>query len=104
MGNIYACATILRAQTIIHYENKPMKSDLDPTIKSVPLIGRLIKNSILRDQLVYEPFGGSGSTLIAAVQLDWTCYCMELDPRYVDVILKLWESLTEENAIQVNLE
>ncbi|PKM68936.1 MAG: hypothetical protein CVU94_04965 [Firmicutes bacterium HGW-Firmicutes-19] len=42
-------------------------------------------------ELLYEPFGGSGSTLIAADQLDRVCYCMELDPKYVDVIVKRWE-------------
>jgi len=66
------------------------------------LIGRLIKNSILRDQLVYEPFGGSGSTLNAADQLDRTCYCMELGPRYVDVIIERWEILTDSKSIQLN--
>jgi len=93
-----------QTQTTILYENKPVKSDLHPTMKPVALIGRLIKNSSLRDQLVYEPFGGSGSTLIAADQLDRTCYCMELDPRYVDVIIERWEALKDEKAIQVNLE
>jgi len=93
-----------QTQTTILYENKPVKSDLHPTMKPIALIGRLIKNSSLRDQLVYEPFGGSGSTLIAADQLDRICYCMELDPRYVDVIIERWEDLTEEKAIHVNLE
>ncbi len=73
-------------------------------MKPVLLIGRLIKNSSLRDQLVYEPFGGSGSTLIAADHLDRTCYCMELDPRYVDVIIERWETLTEEKVMKLNVE
>jgi len=90
-----------QTQTTILYENKPSKNDLHPTMKPVPLIGRLIKNSSLRDQLVYEPFGGSGSTLIAADQLDRTCYCMELDPRYVDVIIQRWEEFAKESAIKI---
>ena len=92
-----------QTQTTILYENKPVKSDLHPTMKPVALIGRLIKNSSLRDQLVYEPFGGSGSTLIAADQLDRTCYCMELDPRYVDVIIERWEVLTGSKSEHLNI-
>jgi DNA modification methylase len=91
-----------QTQTTILYENKPLRSDIHPTMKPVPLIGRLIKNSSLRDQLVYEPFAGSGSTLIAADQLDRTCYCMELDPRYVDVIIERWETLTDSKSVQLN--
>ncbi len=78
-------------QTTILYENKPSRSEIHPTMKPVPLVGRLIKNSSKARQLLYEPFGGSGSTLIAADQLDRVCYCMELDPKYVDVIIKRWE-------------
>jgi site-specific DNA-methyltransferase (adenine-specific) len=47
---------------------------------------------------VIEPFGGSGTTLIACEQLDRTCYMMELDPKYCDVIIKRWETLTGEKA------
>jgi DNA modification methylase len=88
-------------QSTVIYENKPLKSDLHPTMKPIPLIGKLIKNSSLRGQLVYEPFAGSGSTLIAADQLNRTCYCMELDPRYVDVIVTRWEELTHKIAIKI---
>ena len=88
-------------QTTVIYENKPVKSDLHPTMKPVPLIGKLIKNSSIQGQLVYEPFGGSGSTLIAADQLNRTCFCMELDPRYVDVIVQRWEELTHKIAIMI---
>ncbi|MEI7667959.1 MAG: DNA methyltransferase, partial [Erysipelotrichaceae bacterium] len=80
---------------------KPLKSDLHPTMKPIPLIGKLIKNSSLRGQLVYEPFAGSGSTLIAADQLNRTCYAMELDPRYVDVIVTRWEELTKQTAVLI---
>ncbi len=83
------------------YENKPLKSDLHPTMKPIPLIGKLIKNSSIKGQLIYEPFAGSGSTLIAADQLERTCYAMELDPRYVDVIVQRWEELTRNSAIKI---
>lgn len=48
---------------------------------------------------IFDPFGGSGSTLIACEQLDRTCYMMELDPKYCDVIIKRWETLTGEKAV-----
>ena len=47
-------------------------------------------------------FGGSGSTLVACEQLDRTCYMMELDPKYCDVIIKRWETLTGEKAVLIN--
>jgi DNA modification methylase len=77
--------------TTFIYNNKPLRSDIHPTMKPVSLIGKLSKNSSKARELLYEPFGGSGSTLIAAEQLDRVCYCMELDPKYVDVIIKRWE-------------
>lgn len=69
-------------------ENKPPKNDLHPTIKLINLIGTLIKNSSKKGELVAEPFGGSGSTLIAANQLGRRCYAIELERNYVDVIIK----------------
>lgn len=60
-------------------------------MKPVSLVGKLIKNSSKARDLLYEPIGGSGSTLISADQLNRVCYCMELDPKYVDVIVKRWE-------------
>jgi DNA modification methylase len=53
-------------------------------------------------ETVFDPFGGSGSTLIACEQLDRTCYMMELDPKYCDVIIKRWETLTDEKAQKIN--
>ena len=50
--------------------------------------------------LVYEPFSGSGTTLIAAEQLGQPCYAMELEPRYVDVAVRRWENLTGERAVK----
>ena len=52
--------------------------------------------------LIVDLFGGSGSTLIACEQLDRTCYMMELDPKYCDVIIKRWETLTGEKAVLIN--
>ena len=51
---------------------------------------------------ILDLFGGSGSTLIACEQLDRICYMMELDPKYCDVIIKRWETLTGEKAVLIN--
>jgi len=69
-------------------ENKPARCDLHPTMKPINLIGKLIKNSSRKGELVMDPFGGSGSTLIASNQLGRKCYLMELSRIYVDVIVK----------------
>ena len=72
-----------------------------PTQKPVALCARALKNH--RDvENVVDLFGGSGSTLIACEQLDRTCYMMELDPKYCDVIIKRWETLTGEKAVLIN--
>ena len=55
-----------------------------------------------KDDIVIEPFCGSGTTLIACEQLDRVCYGMELDPKYCDVIIKRWETLTGEKAVLIN--
>jgi DNA modification methylase len=68
------------------------------TPKPVPMMVRAIKSSCPPDGLVVEPFGGSGSTLAAAEQAGRTCYCMELSPAYVDVIVKRWQSMTGQEV------
>lgn len=68
--------------------DRPMKSKEHPTMKPVKLCARGITNSCKKNDLVLDIFGGSGSTLIACEQTDRTCYMMELDPKYCDVIRK----------------
>lgn len=70
---------------------------LHPTMKPVSLIANAIVN-ISNVEKVLDLFGGSGSTLIACEQLKRRCYMCELDPRYVDVIIKRWENFTGEKA------
>lgn len=70
-----------------------------PTQKPVDLVVRAVKNSSKENDLIIDLFGGSGSTLIAAEQTQRTCYMMELDPKYCDVIIRRWETLTGEKAI-----
>jgi len=69
-----------------------------PTQKPVKLVSIAIRNSSKRGDVVLDLFGGSGSTLIAAEGLSRTCWTMELDPKYVDVIIKRWEKVTGEKA------
>ena len=68
-------------------------------MKPVKLIARLLKNSSAIGGLVYDSFLGSGTTLIAAEQLNRKCYGMEISPAYCDVIVKRWETLTGKKAI-----
>ena len=84
--------------TDIWRENKPTKSDEHPTMKPIALVARALWNSSQRGEIVLDGFGGSGSTLIAAEQTGRKCYAMELDPKYVDVIVERWEKHTGEKA------
>lgn len=79
--------------TILEYD-KPQRNELHPTMKPVDMLCQLIKNSSEENQVILDLFGGSGSTLIACEQMNRTCYTMELDPKYCDVIIKRWEALT----------
>lgn len=84
--------------TTVIDENKPLRSEDHPTMKPIPLLARGIKNSSKPNEIILDPFGGSGSTMIAAEQLNRRCFMMELDGRYVDVIVKRWEELTGNTA------
>lgn len=84
--------------TVIH-ENKPLKNSIHPTMKPVALLSRLIKNSSRRGETVFDPFGGSGSTLIACEQTDRKCYTVELDPKYVDAMVKRYVLVTGKSDI-----
>lgn len=80
------------------YYDKPAKSDAHPTMKPIKLVLHAIRNSSKIDDLVLDTFGGSGSTLMACEQADRTCYTMELDPKYCDVIRKRYaQKIDEEN-------
>ena len=82
--------------------DKPKKCDLHPTMKPVELIANALQNSSKENDLIIDFFGGSGSTLIACEQLNRKCYMMELDPKYVDVIIARWEKYTGQKAIKIN--
>jgi len=72
-----------------------------PTQKPVEICARAIRNSSRKGDLVYDGFGGSGSTLIACEQTNRKCYMMELDEHYCTVILDRWEKLTGEQAVKL---
>ena len=77
---------------------KPAKNDLHPTMKPVELVERCIRNSSKPGQTVLDPFGGSGTTLIAAEKSGRIARLMELDPKYVDVIVRRWQDWTGQPA------
>lgn len=88
-----------RKQSTVLEFDKPTRNAEHPTMKPVDLLVYLIKNSCKQDELILDLFGGSGSTLIAAEQIQRRCYLMELDPKYCDVIVKRWETLTGKKAV-----
>lgn len=77
-----------RKQTTIWNFDRPSKSELHPTTKPIPLIAYPIQNSSLTNCIVLDPFGGSGSTLIACEQTNRICHTVEIDEKYADVIVK----------------
>ena len=81
---------------------RPKKSEEHPTMKPVELVARAITNSSKKGDVVIDLFGGSGTTLIASEQTGRCCRMMELDPKYVDVIVNRWEQLTGEKAELIN--
>lgn len=87
--------------TIWKYD-KPRKCDLHPTMKPVELVANAMKDSTQEGDLAADFFGGSGTTLIAAEQLNRKCYMMELDPHYCDVIIARWEKLTCNKAERIS--
>ncbi len=80
--------------------DKPLKNDLHPTMKPISLMGDLLKYSSIKGQNVLDPFGGSGSTLVACDELGRNAFLNELDETYVDVIVKRYINLkgTNENC------
>lgn len=88
-------------ETDVVREKKPLVNDMHPTMKPIKLLARLIRNSSAENDIVLDQFGGSGSTLIACEQLKRACYTMELDPKYCDVIIKRWETMTGKKALKI---
>lgn len=83
--------------SIVHAE-KPKRSELHPTMKPVELIERMLRHNARPGDIVLDPFGGSGSTLIAADRLGMCARLIELDPKYADVIVGRWEAWSGRKA------
>jgi DNA modification methylase len=75
---------------------------LHPTVKPVALIADAILDCSARGEIVLDPFLGSGTTIIAAERTGRICYGLELDPRYVDTIVRRWQAFTGKNAQHAN--
>ena len=92
-----------RKESTIWEFDRPKRNADHPTMKPVPLIAYPMQNSSMSGTLVLDPFGGSGSTLIAAEETGRVCYTAELDEKYADVIVKRYIEL-KGNAEDVRLE
>ena len=89
-----------RKQTTVWEYDKPRSSKDHPTMKPVNLMSYPIKNSTMTNGIVLDPFLGSGSTLIACCETDRVCRGIELDPKFVDVIVRRFQTWCEENDRQ----
>ncbi len=83
------------------FHPKPSKSKLHPTMKPVGLLRKLILNSTKAGETVYDPFGGSGSTLMACEHTGRKCLMIEIDPVHIATIIQRWEILTGKEAVKL---
>lgn len=90
-----------RKQTTILEFNRPSRNGEHPTMKPVLLFAYQINNSSNENDIVLDSFAGSGTTIIACEQSNRKARCMELDPRYCDVIIARWEKLTGKEAVKI---
>lgn len=96
-------ASIQELVPTVLFEPKPKRSADHQTMKPVALIERMLKHSARPHDLVLDPFGGSGSTLIAADRLGMSARLCELSPAYCDVIVRRWEDFTGRKAERVRI-
>jgi len=97
-GSSRLCPLKDRKQSDVFDIPRPKRSEEHPTMKPVSLVARTIINSSHKGDLVLDLFGGSGTTILAAEQTGRVCNMMELDPKYVDVIVKRYYHTFPENA------
>ena len=91
-----------RKQTTILDFDRPTKSEEHPTMKPIQLFDYQIRNNTKENDIVLDLFAGSGTSIMACEQNNRIAYAMELDPKYVDVIINRWEEFTGEKAIKIN--
>jgi DNA modification methylase len=87
-----------RTRTTLWQYDRPKANREHPTMKPVALWAQAVNDGSRQGEIVYDPFLGSGTTLIAAEQLGRKCYGMEISPQYCDVIVTRWETLTGKKA------
>jgi DNA modification methylase len=87
-----------RDQGDVWFVKKPVANDLHPTMKPVELVERALRNSSKSRDTVLDPFGGSGTTLIACEKAGRQARLIELEPKYVDVIIRRWQAWTGAQA------
>ena len=88
-----------KSQSTLWQEKKPAANRLHPTMKPVELIERALVNSSKSGDLIFDPFGGSGSTMIACEKLGRKSALIEIDPKYTDVIVQRWQEFGGKQAV-----
>ncbi len=91
-----------RTQTTVLNFDRPTRNESHPTMKPVELFAYQITNNTKGEDIVLDTFLGSGTTLIAAQKTGRICYGVELDPKYVDVIIQRYVDYTENETIKLN--
>jgi len=87
-------------RNVLRYAKAIPQADDHPTPKPVPLLEELIRASAPSRGLILDPFAGSGSTLIAAERTGRTCFAVELEPRYCDIVVARWEALSGQEPVR----
>ncbi len=91
-----------RTQTTVLNFDKPSRNKEHPTMKPIALFDYQIQNNTKSEDIVLDTFAGSGTTIMACEQNGRCAYCMELDPKYIDVIIDRWEKFTGEKAVKIS--
>ena len=92
-----------RKQSTVLFFDRPTVSKEHPTMKPITLFDYEMKCNSLVDDIVLDLFAGSGTTIMAAEQNGRTAYCMEYDPKFVDVIIDRWQAWTGEKAVLIEV-
>lgn len=90
-----------RKQSDVWQIPRPRASEEHPTMKPVELVARALRNSTSRGAIVFEPFSGSGTTIVACEETGRRCAAVELEPAYVQVAIDRWEKLTGKSAERI---
>lgn len=91
-----------RTQTTVLNFDKPSRNKEHPTMKPIALFDYQIQNNTKSEDIVLDTFAGSGTTIMACEQNGRSAYCMELAPKYIDVIIDRWEKFTGEKAVKIS--